>query len=67
MPHGLEYRKAPMGRIGELGKLSPDTLAEHSTATATACGPSAGLAWFTRPARSTKPLLPIELLGVRSG
>ncbi len=31
MLNWLEYRKALMGRIGELGKLSPDTLAGYQT------------------------------------
>lgn len=31
MMNWLEYRKELMGRIGELGKLSPDTLAGYQT------------------------------------
>jgi AhpD family alkylhydroperoxidase len=31
MMHWLEYRKELLGRIGEIGKLSPDTLAGYQT------------------------------------
>jgi AhpD family alkylhydroperoxidase len=31
MMHWLEYRKELMGRIGEIGKLSPDTVAGYQT------------------------------------